>query len=72
MSGVIPPLSLYVFIAYRDSVTFTKVLMAEQHFPFTKGLMFKILAVEFSASACPSNIRNGVKKICGLNLEGAA
>jgi hypothetical protein len=47
MSGVIPPLSLYVCMAYRDNVTFTEGLMAEQHFPFTKGLRFKILAVEF-------------------------
>jgi hypothetical protein len=46
--------------------------MAEQHFPFTIGLMFKILAVEFSASAFQSNIRNGVMKICTLNLAGAA
>jgi hypothetical protein len=46
--------------------------MAEQFFPFTKRLMFKILAVELSASAFQNNIRNGVMKICGLNLAGAA
>jgi len=44
--------------------------MAEQYFLFTKGLMFKILAVELSASAFQNNIKNGVMKICGLNLAG--
>jgi len=56
---------------YRDNVTFTKGLMTEQHFPFTKGLPFKISAVEFLASAFQSNVRNGVMKICSLNLAGA-
>jgi len=53
-------------------ITFTKGLMAEQYFPCTKRLMFKVLAVELSASAFQSNIGNGVMKICSLNLAGAA
>jgi len=43
--------SLCLHGVYRDNVTLTKGMMAEQQFPFVKGLMFKILAVEFSASA---------------------